>query len=117
MHVNPLCHSCVTLPQRCTAQAIDAVTAVTSAPQTHNWTISDACAAWLPLCACVCLQVQYLALHLSSLLLLPDARQALARLPASLLVQLLSSEALEVEQVGSGGRRGQGRWGRLGAAG
>lgn len=53
--------------------------------------------AAVPLCCC---QVTYLAKRLSSLLLLPDARQMLMRLPQPLLQQLLSSEALEVEQVG-----------------
>jgi hypothetical protein len=45
--------------------------------------------------------VQYIAQHLSSLLLLPEVRQALTKLPPVLLVQLLSSEALEVDQVGA----------------
>jgi hypothetical protein len=45
--------------------------------------------------------VQYIAQHLSLLLLLPEVRQALTKLPAALLMQLLSSEALEVDQVGS----------------
>jgi len=57
----------------------------------------NADAAAVPLCCC---QVTYLAKRLSSLLLLPDARQMLMRLPQPLLQQLLSSEALEVEQVG-----------------
>jgi hypothetical protein len=34
------------------------------------------------------------------MLLLPEVRQALTKLPAVLLMQLLSSEALEVDQVG-----------------
>ncbi|KAF6256002.1 hypothetical protein COO60DRAFT_1702518 [Scenedesmus sp. NREL 46B-D3] len=42
--------------------------------------------------------VQYIAQRLSSLLLLPEARQGLMQLPPALLVQLLSSEALEVDQ-------------------
>jgi hypothetical protein len=45
--------------------------------------------------------VQYIAQHLSSMLLLPEVRQALTKLPAVLLMQLLSSEALEVDQVGA----------------
>lgn len=44
-------------------------------------------------------QVQYIAQHLSSLLLLPEVRQALTKLPPGLLLQLLSCEALEVDQV------------------
>jgi hypothetical protein len=47
-----------------------------------------------------CLQVQYIAQHVSSMLRLPEVRQALTKLPAVLLMQLLSSEALEVDQVG-----------------
>ncbi|KAF8064617.1 Klhl12 [Scenedesmus sp. PABB004] len=42
--------------------------------------------------------VQYLAQHLPSLLVAPDARAALCRLPAGLLQQLLSCDALEVAQ-------------------
>lgn len=44
-------------------------------------------------------QVQYIAQHLSSLLLLPEVRQGLTKLPPALLLQLLSCEALEVDQV------------------
>lgn len=43
--------------------------------------------------------VQYVAQRLASLLVLPDARQGLLRLPDSLLQQLLCCEVLEVEQV------------------
>jgi hypothetical protein len=43
--------------------------------------------------------VQYIAQHVSSLLQLPEVRQALTKLPPALLMQLLSSEALEVDQV------------------
>jgi hypothetical protein len=51
-------------------------------------------------CLCVAAaQVEYLATRLSSLLLMPDSRQALLRLPEPLLRQLLSSEAVDVEQV------------------
>lgn len=46
-------------------------------------------------------QVSYLATRLSSLLVMPDTRQALLRLPEPLLHQLLSSEAVDVEQVGT----------------
>ncbi|WIA18794.1 hypothetical protein OEZ85_003478 [Tetradesmus obliquus] len=42
--------------------------------------------------------VQYIAQHLSSLLLLPEVRQGLTKLPPALLLQLLSCEALEVDQ-------------------
>jgi hypothetical protein len=73
------------------------------------------CQAWLPaklnqpfllpaVASCTHLttqQVQYIAQHLSSLLLLPEVRQALTKLPPVLLVQLLSCEALEVDQVRS----------------
>jgi hypothetical protein len=45
-------------------------------------------------------QVEYLATRLSSLLLLPDSREALLRLPEPLLRQLLGSEAGDVDQVG-----------------
>lgn len=44
-------------------------------------------------------QVECLAKRLLSLLLLPEARQSLLRLPQPLLCELLSSEALEVDQV------------------
>lgn len=47
----------------------------------------------------VCMQVDYLAKRLSSLLVLPDSRQALMRLPEPLLRQLLTCEAVDVEQV------------------
>lgn len=48
---------------------------------------------------CYAVQVQYMAQHLSSLLLAGDTRTDLLRLPYSLLQQLLASEALDVEQV------------------
>jgi hypothetical protein len=60
-----------------------------------------------PQCACynttctllACVQVDYLAKRLSTLLVLPDSRQALMRLPEPLLRQLLACEAVDVEQV------------------
>lgn len=45
------------------------------------------------------MQVDYLAKRLSTLLVLPDSRQALMRLPEPLLRQLLACEAVDVEQV------------------
>lgn len=50
---------------------------------------------------CLCCQVEYLAKRLSTLLVMPDSRQALMRLPEPLLRQLLASEAVDVEQVGT----------------
>lgn len=50
-------------------------------------------------CVAAAVQVEYLATRLSSLLVMPDSRQALLRLPEPLLRQLLSSEAVDVEQV------------------
>ncbi len=44
-------------------------------------------------------QIDYLAKRLSSLLVLPDSRQGLMRLPEPLLRQLLACEAVDVEQV------------------
>jgi hypothetical protein len=51
-------------------------------------------------CGLLRCQVQYLAKRLSTLLVMPDSRQALMRLPEPLLRQLLASEAVDVEQVG-----------------
>lgn len=50
-------------------------------------------------CVPAAVQVEYLATRLSSLLVMPDSRQALLRLPEPLLRQLLSCEAVDVEQV------------------
>lgn len=65
---------------------------------------------WRLLLAAICcslsaflfLQVRYLAEHLASLLLLPEVRQGMCRLPAPVLQELLSAEVLEVEQVQRG---------------
>ena len=64
----------------------------------------DPCPGWPHM-----LQVDCLAKRLWSLLLQPDSRESLLRLPYALLQQLLSSEAMEVDQVSAGGVWGW-RW-------